>query len=355
MVGQLFTTYVYGSDAYTATAAQRRANKALYGVQTPAEVVRAWHLGGVILLDHNNLDPARASLSTGNVDSAAQLLRLTKGLQHTALGDSGVPLLISTDQEGGRVQRLHFLPSRAAERQSAGMTPAAMRCSYAQLGAQLRAVGVNQDLAPVADVTTSSSGIIGDRSFGPDAVADAQDVLAAVQGLQSAGVLATVKHWPGHGSTSTDSHLALAVIRETRQAWSASDRAAFAAALPQVGAVMVGHLAFPAIDPSGVPASLSPVLVNSLLRDQGGFHGLVVTDSLWMLPMRAAGSPGQVALRALAAGDDMLLMSPDLPSAYQTVLAAVHSSTAVRQRVGDAVRRLLAAKRRTTQTPTTCR
>ena len=106
LVGQLFIAYVYGAGADTADPAQRAANRALYGVDTPAEVVRSWHLGGVILLDHNTLDPARPELSTGNVGSAPQITELTAGLQRVAVADTGRPLLIGTDQEGGQVQRI---------------------------------------------------------------------------------------------------------------------------------------------------------------------------------------------------------------------------------------------------------
>ena len=106
MVGQLFMTYVYGSSATDATTSQRNANLALYGAATGTAVIRRWYLGGIILLDHNNLDPNRPQLSTGNVNNAAQITSLTAGLQRAALVDSGVALFIATDQEGGRVQRI---------------------------------------------------------------------------------------------------------------------------------------------------------------------------------------------------------------------------------------------------------
>ena len=137
-------------------------------------------------------------------------------------------------------------------------------------------------------------------------------MLAAVTGLQAAGVLATLKHWPGHGSTPIDSHQALPVLTETAAQWRAIDRPPFQAAAASAGSIMVGHLALPALDPSGQPATLSPILVEQqLLRRAGlprsGYHRLA-----GMAPMLQAGTPGQVAIRAIQAGDDMLLMSPDL-------------------------------------------
>lgn len=346
LVGQLFMSYVYGSSADDATSAQRQANIALYGEPTPAQVIRRWHLGGVILIDHNELDPERPTLSTGNVGAAGQVRALTAGLQAVAHADSGVPLLVATDQEGGRVQRLRaVLPELASQQQSGRLSTSALRCRYAALGAQLRSVGVTQDFAPVADVVRTATGVIGDRSFGPDPQAAGADVAAAVSGLQQAGVLATLKHWPGHGSTSTDSHAALAVIDEPAAQWRAVDRAAFAAA-PDAAAIMVGHLALPALDPSRLPATLSPELVGGQLRTGLGFTGLVVTDSLWMEPMRAAGTAAQVARRAVAAGSDLLLETPDLPGSMTALLGAVRTDPSIRAQVTTAAGRVLAAKAR---------
>ena len=352
MVGQLFMAYVYGSSATNATALQRNANVALYGAATGAEVIRRWHLGGVILLDHNNLDPTRPQLSTGNVNNAAQIGTLTSGLQRAAVSDSGIELLIATDQEGGRVQRIiNGVTSRPAQEQIAGQREKQLRCGYLSLGRELRRLGVNQDFAPVADVVRTTTGVIGDRSFGPDPALDAHDVVAAVTGLQQAGVLATLKHWPGHGSTSTDSHLALAVIRESVAKWKAVDRPPFKAGVAVAASVMVGHLAFPALDSSGAPATLSPRLVDVALRQDLGYHGLVVTDSLWMAPVRRSGTPGQVARLALIAGDDMLLMSPDVPAAYKAILSLIGSDPKLRTTVQASVRRILAAKARLKKRP----
>ena len=347
MVGQLFMTYVYGSGADRATPEQQAANRALYGAATPAAVVRRWHLGGVILIDHNNLDPARAELSSGNVDGAAQTARLTSGLQAAARANGDPVLLVATDQEGGAVQRIRYgVDPRPPQLALAHLSPRALTCSYYRLGSQLRALGVNQDFAPVADVVRTSTGIIGDRSFGPDPALDSRDVSAAVRGLQAAGVLATLKHWPGHGSTSTDSHEALAVVTEDAGTWRRIDRVPFARAARQAAAIMVGHLALPALDPSGAPATFSPALVRRELLHRLGYRGLVVTDSLWMAPAREQGTPGQTALEALRAGDDLLLEPPALPASYDAVLAAVRARPSARHLVQRAVSRVLAAKAR---------
>lgn len=351
-VGQLFMVYVYGSGANSATQAQRAANIALYGVPTAAEVLRRWHPGGIILIDHNNLDEQRPELSTGNVDGPAQIAALTAGLQQNALADTGIALLIATDQEGGRVQRIAAgVTARPAQKVLAQTSPKALTCSYYGLGRQLRALGVNQNFAPVADVVTTRSGVIGDRSFGPDPVLDSADVQAAVTGLQDAGVLATLKHWPGHGSTATDSHARLAVIYESAATWRAQDRVPFAQSAPLAGAIMVGHLAFPALDPSGQAATFSPKLVRDLLRGQLGFSGLIITDSLWMAPARAEGSPAQVALRALGAGNDILLEPTSLSESISALQAAMLTDPSERAQIQTAARHVLAAKAKLDRRP----
>ncbi|HET8602867.1 MAG TPA: glycoside hydrolase family 3 N-terminal domain-containing protein, partial [Marmoricola sp.] len=339
-----------GADA--ATPVQQAANLGLYGAATPAAVVRRWHLGGVILIDHNTLDPERPTLSTGNVDGAAQTTGLDAGLQRAARAAGDPTLLIATDQEGGQVQRITSgVAPRPSEESIAHESRATLRCGYYRLGRQLRALGVNQDFAPVADVVRTSTGVIGDRSFGPGPRLDSRDVVAAVAGLQRGGVLATLKHWPGHGSTSTDSHAALAVVTESAATWRNVDRVPFARAAGRAAAIMVGHLAVPALDPTGRPATFSPVLNARLLRRGLGFTGLVVTDSLWMEPARQQGSPGRTALRALRAGNDLLLEPPALPASYRAVLAAVRHRPAVRGLVRNAVGHVLAAKNRAARPP----
>jgi len=351
-VGQLFMVYVYGSGPQSATPAQRGANMALFGVATPAEVVRRWHPGGIILINTNNLDPQRPALSSGNVDNPAQITALTAGLQQAALADTGLPLLIATDQEGGRVQRItKGVTARPAQKALAGTNPAVLTCSYYGLGRQLRALGVNQDFAPDADVVTTSAGVIGDRSFGPDPALDATDVRAAVTGLQDAGVLATLKHWPGHGSTNTDSHANLAVIYQSATAWRTQDRVPFAQSAPIVAAIMVGHLALPALDPTGRAATFSPTLVADLLRGQLGYSGLIITDSLFMEPARAAGTPAQVALLALNAGDDIQLEPTSLPQAATALQTAMGTNPTERALIQAAAGRGLAAKAKLNKAP----
>jgi beta-N-acetylhexosaminidase len=352
MVGQLFVGYAYGSSATKVTEAEKLANLALYGAATPAAIVRKWHLGGIILFGVNDLDPARPRMPSGNVNDATQIRSLTEGLQAAATADSGVPLLIGTDQEGGNVQRIDSgVDAHPAQADIAGEAVDVLTCDYYRLGRQLRALGVNQDYAPVADVLRVGSNVIGNRSFGPDAGLVATDTKAAVAGLQAGGVLATVKHWPGHGDVSADSHVSLPVLPQSLAEWTKVDRVPFAAAAPTAASIMVGHLAFPAVDATKTPAPFSSALVDGALRKGLSYKGLVITDSLWMQPARDQGTPAKAALMAVKAGVDMLLMSPDVPGASLALRAQVDRDPSFRAKVQQAVARILAAKQRTEQPP----
>nr|BFE73825.1 hypothetical protein GCM10020092_071260 [Actinoplanes digitatis] len=220
-IGQLFTTYVYGNDANTPSAADAAANRRLYGVDTPAEVVAKYHLGGVIYFAWTN-----------SLQSPRQITTLSNGLQAAS---AGVPLTISTDQEHGVVSRM---PAPATQFPG-GMALGAGRSvldAYRTgqvTGAELRAVGINQAWAPVADVNVNPANpVIGVRSFGSDPKLAAALTASQVLGLQrGANASASAKHFPGHGDTATDSHTGLPVITHTREEWQRVDAPPFKAAI----------------------------------------------------------------------------------------------------------------------------
>lgn len=314
LVHRLFVVPFAGRRPYHASSAAAAYNLQHYGVRTPAQVVRDFQPGGVILF-------------SDNVSTVAQVTRLTRELQRVARRQ-GYPLLVMTDQEGGRVSRL---PGAAASSQPSAASydgdAAAARRDARVVGTAMRRMGVLVDLAPVADVNTvGDAGVIGDRSFGstPDLVS--RMVHAQVCGYHAGGVATTLKHWPGHGSTSVDSHQALPTLTLPVSRWRRIHLPPFRAGI-STGAdlVMVGHLAYPALDPSGRPASLSPVLTRHWLRDRIGFGGVVITDALTMGALRAFGDSARLSLRAFRAGADLLLM-PGAPR-----LAAHGLTEAVRQ------------------------
>jgi beta-N-acetylhexosaminidase len=208
------------------------------------------------------------------------------------------------------------------------------------------------DLAPVVDVLSNPTSPIGDRSYGSDPALVARLSAAAVRGYQRHGLAATAKHFIGLGHTSIDSHQALPTVTQTLSQLERVDLVPFRSAIAAgVSAMLVAHVALPAVDPVHRPASLSPVIINGLIRKQLGFSGVVMTDSLAMGALPRGGT-AQAAEQALAAGADILLITAnfDIPAgvledAYARVLSAVQAGRVPRQRLDSAVARILALKR----------
>ncbi|TDC29415.1 glycoside hydrolase family 3 protein, partial [Micromonospora sp. 15K316] len=342
-VGQLFATYVYGGDATEPSAADRAANLAAFGVETPAEVVDEFRLGGVCYFSWSH-----------NLDSPRQIATLSNGLQRAALGDGRkgrVPLLISTDQEQGVVLRM---PAPAAQfpgamALGAARSPLAARTAAEVTGRELRAVGIRQPYAPIADVNVNAANpVIGVRSFGADPALVAELTGAQVTGFQDgARVTAVAKHFPGHGDTATDSHTGLPVINHSRAEWDRIDAPPFRRAIRAgVESIMTAHIVVPALDPSGDPATLSPRILTGVLRSELGFRGVIVTDALNMAAVRQRYGDARVPVLALKAGADQLLMPPDLRLARDAVLHAVATGELTEQRIDESVRRILTLKHR---------
>jgi beta-N-acetylhexosaminidase len=331
-IGQLFMPVLSGHDVQTVTAAEERANREATGWGTPGEVVEAYHLGGIIYLANNISTPDQVGL-------------LSNGLQTVAHDDTGIGLLVAVDQEGGRVNRITdgvtVFPSAAV---LSGDSDAVREAGYLT-GLQVSGLGVNVVLAPVADVTRPGvESFIGNRSYGNDPQVVADMVSASVDGLQDSGVAAAVKHWPGHGGTEVDSHRTLPVLDVSRPGWDERERLPFQAAVENdVAIVLVGHLAIPAIDPDGAPATVSPVMIDGLLRDELGFDGVVMTDALNMGAVSDI-DPGQLVVGAVRAGVDVLLVPPDLAVAYEALRSAVETGEITEHRLDESVLRVLRLK-----------
>ncbi len=331
-IGQLLMPVLAGTDAREVDTADTALNQQIAGMDRPADIVETFNLGGVLYLE-------------GNIDSADQTRTFSLGLQDAAAQAGGPGLLIAVDQEGGRVNRItDQVTVFPAASDLAGNIDAVTEASYVT-GQQLQRQGINVVLAPVADVVLPGRpGFIGDRSYGddPDMVADM--VTGSIVGLQQSGVAAAVKHWPGHGATGTDSHLRLPELDVDRQLWDERERIPFEAAIESdVAIVVVGHLAVPGLDDSGSPATLSTVIIDDLLREEMGFDGVVMTDAL---NMGAVGQfdAGQVAVDAITAGADILLVPPDLAAAYEALNAAALDGSLTAERLDESVRRVLMLK-----------
>ncbi len=294
-----------------------------------AAALRAYPVGGVLL-------------SAGNMTSGEQLAALTAALSN---GCKTAPL-ISVDEEGGRVARLM---------NTVGTTKLGSMYSYRAQGTQgahdnaqtiardIAAYGFNTDFAPVADVWTNKrSNAIGDRAYSDDYDEAAELVAAAVKGFHDGGVICCLKHFPGHGSTETDSHNGAATVDKTLPQLRQEDLKPFVSGIA-AGAdmVMVGHLTVPTMD--DVPASVSRKIVTNLLRYDLGFRGVIVTDGLQMQAL-AQYTDGEKAVLALAAGNDMLLEISDVPGTVAAIEKALDDGTLSRAALDQSVLRILQLK-----------
>lgn len=334
-VGQMFVTYAYGDTATTTDPQYTTQNEQLYGVDNGAQLVARYHLGGVIYFTWANglTDPATTATLSNGLQAAAR--------------PGGVPLLISTDQEGGNVVRLSAPVAVSPGNMALGASfdPAnAYRTSRAT-GQQLRALGINVDDAPVVDTNTNPNNAAdGPRAFGDRAVLTAAFAAGSVRGYQNAHVAATAKHFPGLGSTSVNTDNGIAVSDESRAAFYRNDIPAFRAAIASgVDEIMAAHIVAPALDPSGAPASLSAPMVTGILRDQLHYNGVVITDALSATALQNY-TNAQRAVSAVEAGVDELLMPDDLAGAISAVESAVRSGEIATARIDQSVERILTLK-----------
>lgn len=320
-VGQLFVMRVYGHSATAPDQADIDANLTEIGVRTAAELVAKYRVGGIIYFSwaHNTRDPH-------------QIADLSNGIQKASLAlPRGLPVVIATDQEHGIVARVGrpatLLPGAMALGANGSRTDALTAGRIG--GAELRALGIRQDYAPVADVNVNPANpVIGVRSFGADPKAVAGLVAAQVMGYQRSSVAATAKHFPGHGDTAVDSHYGFPVIEHTREQWSSIDAPPFRAAIRTgIDSIMTAHIMVPALDDSGDPATLSRPILTGILRGELGYDGVVVTDSLGMQGVREKYGDDRVPVLALKAGVDQLLNPPSLDIAWNAVLTAVRQGS----------------------------
>jgi beta-N-acetylhexosaminidase len=260
---------------------------------------------------------------------------------------SKVPLLVSADMEKGVAMRLDgatkFSPAMAI---SAAGDPALARRMADIVAREARAVGIHQNYAPTVDLNINPANpVINTRSFG-DRIPLVNAMSAAViDGLQSNGVAATAKHFPGHGDVTVDSHLALPVLEGDRRRLENYELKPFRAAIANgVLSVMVGHLAVPKLTGTMEPASLSRTIVTDLLRNELGFKGLIVTDALNMKALENGLTPGQVATKAVQAGNDILLFPEDPELVFDAVCAAVENGEISERQIDHSVRRILQMK-----------
>lgn len=314
------------------------------GAAVPPEL-RRWieqrGLGGVKLFPRN-----AASLN--------QLAATTAALQEAARRQPRqIPLLIATDQEGGWIRHVKHAASQTPGNLALGAAglPADAFHTGRYLGAELAALGINMNFAPTVDVYSDpAAAVIGPRAFSSDPVQTGLLAVAFFRGLQSAGVMATAKHFPGHGAADRDSHLVLPrVSADLDQLWQRELVPYRFLIREGVPAIMTGHLAFPEVTGEHESASLSPWFVGTLLRERLGFNGIVLTDDLEMDgAVEAAGSPAQAALAALRAGTDLVMIAhtPDWQRrAWELARRRMRADADFRRQIREAAHRVLEGKR----------
>ncbi|HEV2782472.1 MAG TPA: glycoside hydrolase family 3 N-terminal domain-containing protein [Actinophytocola sp.] len=339
-VGQLFVVSVWGKSADEA----HPTNRTNYGVDTPAQVVERYNVGGVIYFNN---------ATTDNVDDPRQVANFSNGLQRAAVRSGlHLPLIIAIDQEGGNVTRLEspateFPGSMAI---GAGRSATDARSLATINGHELRAMGINQNFAPVADVNSNPlNPVIGARSFSSRPDLASQLVRAEVSGLEDSDrpwhtVSSAAKHFPGHGDADTDSHTTLPIINRTADAVRQIDLPPFKAAIEAgVDVIMTAHIMVPSLDDSRMPATLSRPILTGILREELGFRGVIVTDALGMGGANVL-PPEEIPLRAIEAGADQMLMPPNLELAKSSVVDAVRSGRISEQRINESVLRILLLK-----------
>jgi beta-N-acetylhexosaminidase len=339
-IAQLFVVSVWGKSVTEA----HPTNRANYGVDTPAQVIEKYGVGGVIYFNNSGTD---------NVDTPAQVAALSNGLQRAATrSNTRIPLIVAIDQEGGNVTRLETPATEfpASMAVGAGRSTGDARTVATLNGRELRAMGINQNFAPVADVNSNPDNpVIGARSFSSRPELTSKLVTAEVEGYQEGGranqtVSSSAKHFPGHGDADQDSHTGLPNIDRTEAEWRAVDLPPFKAAIRAgVDSIMTAHIQVPSLDPSGVPATLSKPIMTGLLRGELKYKGVIVTDALGMGGANVF-PPEEIPVMALEAGVDQLLMPPNLQLALDSVKAAVDSGRLTEKRIDQSVLRILMLK-----------
>ncbi|MCH8948408.1 MAG: hypothetical protein IH789_12425 [Acidobacteria bacterium] len=302
--------------------------------------VRELHVGGFVVATRPR-KPSGIELT-----GVYALARLTNRLQQLAR----TPLLVAGDFERGASFRVHpttVFPHNMAV--GATGDPKYAEALGRAAAIEARALGVHWVLAPVADVNNNPENpVINIRSFGEDPEQVAAMVAAFVRGCEENGALCTAKHFPGHGDTATDSHLSLPVIAVDRARLDAVELAPFRAAIAAgVSTIMPGHLIVPALEPDPqLPATFSSALLTDLLRRELGFDGLIITDAMAMNAIAENYWAGEAAVRAVEAGVDVILMSPQPEVAFAALKRAVESGRLTQTRLDESVRRILEAKAR---------
>lgn len=287
-----------------------------------------------------------------NLLSTEQTTEMLTNMQNIAMERTGLPVFLSVDEEGGTVARVAkndaFGVTDVGNMSDIGATGDAQNAYNAgvTIGTYLKQLGFNVDYAPVADVLTNPDNtVIGTRSFGSDASVVADMVTKELEALSSQGVFGVVKHFPGHGGVSGDSHDGAVTLDKSLEELMQTEFVPFQKAVENgVSFVMVGHISVPQVVGDNTPASLSQMMVSNVLREQLGYQGIVITDAMNMGAITGSYTADQAAVMAVNAGVDMILMPQDYETAYNGLLQAVQDGTITENRINESVTRIVKVK-----------
>ena len=303
------------------------------------EAIDKYPVGGLIYFTQNLQDPEQVRSMTGNV-------------QKFARERTGLPMLLSVDEEGGTITRfggnLSFDYDSSADMAGIGASgdPQQAYALGEKIGKFLGSLGFNMDNAPDADVLTNlENTVVKDRSFGSDCDTVSEMALAELEGLEDQGVKGLLKHFPGHGATTADTHEGYAYTDATLEEMKSNELVPFADGIEAgVDIIMVGHISCPQVTGNEEPASLSEKMITGVLREEMGFDGVVITDAMNMGAIAENYSPAEASVKAVLAGADMILMPEDFQQAYTGVLNAVKSGKITQERIDASVTRIIGLK-----------
>lgn len=290
-------------------------------------------------------------LYADNISGLKGMVSLVNNLKR-ANKDNATPLLISIDQEGGKVNRMpkEFAALPSNKRVGATNDPSLAAKMGKLLAEQLKATGFNMNFAPVLDVNSNPNNpVIGSRSFGASADLVTRMGIAEMEGIRDANIIPVVKHFPGHGDTSVDSHIELPIVNKTKDQLAKLEWLPFQAAIEQgTDAIMVAHILFPKIDPDK-PASLSSVIIGEQLRGTMGYDGVVMTDDLTMGAITKNYGLAEAAFESVQAGTDIVLVAHGYDNARlvrDTLMNSVNEGKLTQERIDESVLRILTMKQR---------
>lgn len=328
-VGQLFIVrpeaLAENSNAETAPATDRVDDAVISRIEE-------YPVGGIALFSRN-------------ITSAEQLPMFISDLQSS----SKYPLFIAVDEEGGRVARIansdFFNVASYKSMEDIGKSGDASKAEEVgrQIGSYLKELGFNLDFAPVADTNTNPQNIvIGDRSYGSDPALVARMVSAQLDGMHDSGIIGTLKHFPGHGDTKDDTHSGYVSVNKSWDELKACELVPFISALDKADTIMVSHITVTSIDK--LPSSLSYEIITRKLRNELGYNGVIITDSMAMGAIADSYTSDTAAVMAVKAGADIILMPESLEKSFNAVLNAVNSGEISISRIEESAERVLTLK-----------